>query len=379
LLGDISLATLHAPPVENNMVGKHGFLATFFGTAWSASHGAASTNIYAPVDASLRMGLTNIASAGQLTDRPQWFETSRATSGNMLPDCHNLLYSPVLETTLFILGPSLIIVIYILIGGLPMSRFYVALFAAVSTIAMTQSASAADLSTKAPAYIAPVAAYHWTGFYAGGHAGAGWGSDGSQSMADPAAGVVLGGFDPVTFGSSAKVGAVGGFQFGYNWQVAPTWLLGVEGDFSFTSLKNSNSKAPLTAGVGSVVIGSSLSMSANVEWLSSIRGRVGYIWDNNLLYLTGGAAWKNTDFSSRLVALAPFVSQTNFNQTQGGWVLGGGIDHMLTANWILGAEYLFYQFGTERAGAPFTPTGLPIAYTWKDNVQAVRARLSYKF
>lgn len=261
-----------------------------------------------------------------------------------------------------------------------MSRFSAALLGAVAAIVTTQIASAADLPTKAPAYIAPAAIYNWTGFSVGVHAGAGWGSNGNQSATDPAAGPVFGGFDPVNFGSSAKLGAVGGFQLGYNWQVAPTWLLGVEGDFSFTSLNNSNSKAPLTAAVGFVVPGSSLSMSADVKSLSSIRGRVGVIWAGNLLYLTGGGAWKNTDFSSRLVALAPFVSQTNFNNTQGGWVLGGGIDHMLTANWILGAEYLYYQFSTQSAGAVFTPGGtLPIAYTWKDNVQVVRARLSYKF
>jgi hypothetical protein len=35
---------------------------------------------------------------------------------------------------------------------------------------------------------------------------------------------------------------------------------------------------------------------------------------------------------------------------------------------------------SESAGAPFRPSGtLPIAYTWKDNVQVVRGRLSYKF
>jgi outer membrane immunogenic protein len=243
---------------------------------------------------------------------------------------------------------------------------------------LAESAYAADLPTKAPK-ILPV--YDtWTGFYVGGHAGIGWGSDGSQSMTDPAAGPVLGGFDPVIFSGSAKLGAVSGIQLGYNWQATSTWLLGVEGDISLASRNNSNLKAPLTAAVGFVVPGSSLSISADTKWLSSIRGRVGYIWDNNLLYLTGGAAWKNTDFSSRLTALAPFVSQTNFNNTQTGWVLGGGFDRMLTANWILGAQYLFYQFGTERAGAAFSPGGtLPIAYTWKDNVQVLRANLAYKF
>lgn len=242
-----------------------------------------------------------------------------------------------------------------------------------------ESAYAADMPTKArkvfPAYNT------WGGFYIGVHAGGGLGSDGSQSMTDPNAGLIFGGFDPVTFGSSLKLGAIGGIQLGYNWQAAPRWLLGVEGDFSFASLSNSNSMAPLTAGAGTgVVPGSSLSMSANVRWLSSVRGRVGYIWDNDLLYLTGGAAWKNTDFSSQLIALAPFVSQTSFNKTQSGWVLGGGINRMLSANWVLGAEYLFYNFGTENAGAVFTPGGTsPIAYTWKDNVHVLRVDLSYKF
>ena len=137
-----------------------------------------------------------------------------------------------------------------------MSCFSAALLGAVAAIVTTQIASAADLPTKAPAYIAPAAIYNWTGFSVGVHAGAGWGSNGNQSAKIPVAGPVFGGFDPVNFGSSAKLGAVGGFQLGYNWQVAPTWLLGVEGDFSFTSLNNSNSKAPLTAAVGFVVPGS---------------------------------------------------------------------------------------------------------------------------
>ena len=124
---------------------------------------------------------------------------------------------------------------------------------ALGTVAMSLNpaeSAAADLPTKAQ-NVLPV--YNtWTGFYVGAHAGVGWGSGGSQSITDPAAGPVFAGFDPVTFGGSAKLGAIGGIQFGYNWQATPTWLLGVEGDISFASLNNSNSKAPLTAAVGAV-------------------------------------------------------------------------------------------------------------------------------
>src|ERR1700690_2457583 len=61
--------------------------------------------------------------------------------------------------------------------GLLMHRLSAALIAAVSTIALTQIASAADPPVKAPVYKAPVAtpAYSWTSFYVGAHAGYGFG------------------------------------------------------------------------------------------------------------------------------------------------------------------------------------------------------------
>ena len=57
-----------------------------------------------------------------------------------------------------------------------MRHFSLALLAAVSTIALTQFASAADLPVKGPVYKAPVVApiYNWTGFYIGGDGGYSW-------------------------------------------------------------------------------------------------------------------------------------------------------------------------------------------------------------
>jgi outer membrane immunogenic protein len=66
-----------------------------------------------------------------------------------------------------------------------MRRLSLALLAAVSTIALTQFASAADLPVRAPVYKAPVMVpvYDWTGFYVGGNVGYSWGrssTDGSS-------------------------------------------------------------------------------------------------------------------------------------------------------------------------------------------------------
>ena len=57
-----------------------------------------------------------------------------------------------------------------------MHRLSAALISGVSTIALTQVASAADLPQKAPAYTPPPPVYNWTGFYIGGHVGYSWGS-----------------------------------------------------------------------------------------------------------------------------------------------------------------------------------------------------------
>ena len=58
--------------------------------------------------------------------------------------------------------------------------------------------------------------YNWTGFYVGAHDGVGW-SDGDGG------------------GSS---GFVGGGQVGFNYQINQ-WVLGVEGDFAGTTIKDS--------------------------------------------------------------------------------------------------------------------------------------------
>jgi outer membrane immunogenic protein len=176
------------------------------------------------------------------------------------------------------------------------------LIAAAAAGVFASCAYAADLPTKAPTMAAPSALVtsQWTGFYVGVHGGAAWGSGITQSMNDTNGG----GFDNPNFGGRQKLGAEGGVHLGYNWQVSPSWVVGLEADFSWTSLNNSDSRAPAFAG-GGAVPATSISMSNNVRWLASARGRVGYTWDRTLVYLTGGAAWMNVSYSATLAALAP--------------------------------------------------------------------------
>ena len=93
-------------------------------------------------------------------------------------------------------------------------------------------------------------------------------------------------------------------------------------------------------------------MSANTEWLLSVRGKLGWIGWNTLWYVTGGGAWVNTEFTATTQVLAqaagpnipnPYQSNTSFNTTQSGWVLGGGAEWQATTNILIRAEYLYYN------------------------------------
>jgi outer membrane immunogenic protein len=77
-----------------------------------------------------------------------------------------------------------------------------------------------------------------------------------------------------------------------------------------------------------------------------------------------------------------YATSTAFSNTQGGWVAGGGLEWMMTNNWLLRGEYLYYSLNNSPsavAGAGNYP-GRPSGYSWSStNVSVARAALSYKF
>ena len=243
------------------------------------------------------------------------------------------------------------------------------------------AASAADLAVKAlpPAPVLP----SWTGFYLGVHAGAAWQSSPNWTFTDP--NLVLA-TTSVSSGS-AQLGAVGGLQGGYNWQFAPAWVAGIEGDISWASLADHRTNNPLSV-AGVPVAGNSVAMSANTQWLSSVRGRLGFVGWNTLWFVTGGGALANVEYSATSFVGPGGIlnSVTSFNTTKSGWVVGGGAEWMATTNILLRAEYLYYGIDTAANGAagvsPPNARIWPLAlnYSWgRDNVQVFRIAGSYKF
>ncbi len=231
------------------------------------------------------------------------------------------------------------------------------------------------MPVKAPAY---VAAYNWTGFYLGVNLGYGWGhSDDALAVATPAGAAFFTGT-----GSTNVSGVIGGGQIGYNWQTG-NLLFGVEAD-----LQGSGETAVSTMGCG--VIGAcSLSVSDHIRWFGTARGRVGYAADRWLFYVTGGGAWQNlaTDVGATVGGATTGLLGTS--TTRFGWVLGGGVETALWANWTGGIEYLYIDTGTVTnsgtvaAGTILAAAGAPVGSSFSESDRLhnniVRAKLNYRF
>jgi len=231
------------------------------------------------------------------------------------------------------------------------------------------SALATDLPsrtyTKAPAAAAP--AYNWSGWYGGLNAGWVGGSGRVSNDASivststapvNAEAMVLGATN--TAGTSS--GFIGGGQFGYNYQFSHLFVAGFEADIQGLSgaHKRSSSAIPLLDGqsegegnIASVVTNSTT--TRDLSYLGTLRARIGVLAvPSFLLYATGGLAYGGVKSDT---TIAQSVTNTDrpppstltsgsFSGTRVGYVVGGGGEWMLSANWSAKLEYLHYDLGS---------------------------------
>lgn len=229
-----------------------------------------------------------------------------------------------------------------------MRRFTIALATAVSTIALTQVASAADMPRKAPAYVPPPApVYNWTGFYAGIHLGGGFASNNGDGFAtveqQSGKSPLQTETDSLTTDRNKAFPDLGG-QLGYNFQ-SGAFLFGVETDISYTPFRSrvNVSQEPFDAFI---------THEEGLDWLGTLRGRLGWVvtppW---LIYATGGLAYGGTRNSLTFTATNPsnpavFIGQGG-THTRTGWTVGGGTEYMLAPGWSAKLEYKFVDLSND--------------------------------
>ncbi len=218
------------------------------------------------------------------------------------------------------------------------------LLACVGVLALDGAASAADLPVApAPYYKAPVyaPAYNWSGFYLGINGGGGWGRS-----------------TWTTTGSFDTSGGLVGGTIGYNYQINQV-VLGVEGDIDWANISGSTSTGCTS------VTGTGCTTGDN--WLSTVRGRLGYGADRFMPYITGGAAFGD------IKASGPGLTGTD--TTNAGWTLGGGIEFAIAGHWTAKAEYLYVDLGSVSCGLACGAAVQNV--NWRANIG--RLGLNYRF
>jgi opacity protein-like surface antigen len=209
--------------------------------------------------------------------------------------------------------------------------------------------AAPDVYTKAPT--AP--AYHWTGLYFGANFG------GAFNREDVAS--------PIGIAATNPSGVLGGVQFGYNYLLAPHWLVGVEADLDWTSAQG---KTNFIDPAGTAA----LSVTSDHNWYDTVDARLGYVTGPLMLYAKGGAAWMNADY--RLDVNSGIDGGTVMSANRSGWNVGAGLEYMLGSRWSAKLEYDYLDFGSKTLGFD-TPFGNGV--TFKSSINEVKAGVNYHF
>jgi outer membrane immunogenic protein len=270
--------------------------------------------------------------------------------------------------------------------------------------AMTNGGAFAAPPVLATQTIVPI--YNWTGFYVGGNAGYSWGHVGTTlSITEPPFPDCHfcgpGGNFPIDIANIESAGSpafdpkgfTGGGQIGYNWQVS-SWVFGVEVDYESFRLKATNSTSTVLpqltafpACVGSCV--ANLATSVSTNWLFTARPRVGYAWNQTLIYATGGIAITKVTFAQSysdniVVGEGNGFESASASKRLVGWTVGAGFEQALTNHLSVKAEYLFTDFGGLNAAGVLhdsIPTDFSIFTNTIGRLTAstMRGGINYKF
>jgi opacity protein-like surface antigen len=172
---------------------------------------------------------------------------------------------------------------------------------------------------------------NWGGPYVGASLGGDWGNL-PGSVRAPGGSVGLHSSDNAT--------VTGGGQAGYNWQFN-NFVMGVEGD-----VKGGGPSTTTHGASGPIGAGSSFNASSSVN--GSVRGRVGYAWNQFLLYGTGGIAFADGNLKANYAPTptSPGSSASNSVFLYGPTV-GGGWEYAVTPAVSVGGEYRYTDYGKE--------------------------------
>ncbi len=221
-------------------------------------------------------------------------------------------------------------------------------------------AVAADLGAARPYTKAPIAVEavsSWTGFYLGGHVGAGWNSNSWTNASFPDLPYDF----QAPFGSGTANGMLGGFQGGFNYQIAPKLVVGIEGEYSFSDIKGD--QIPIRR----VDFFRDSSLHVKQSNIAAVTGKIGTVYhDDILIYAKGGWAWSQFKYDAGVQTSEGPANYPRVTDNRSGFTFGVGTEYKIDRNWSAKVEYDYYDFGKKNVAFP--KTSVPAAFTTLDAI-----------
>jgi outer membrane immunogenic protein len=238
----------------------------------------------------------------------------------------------------------------------PVSPFPVSTMGSPDIVGTTVSPGNVSLPPEPPL------ASRWGGFYGGINLGGGWteGTSASScfnSVTNNASGCTL-----INPSGPNTAGLVGGGQFGYITPFDPGWglplVVGAEVDLEGSGMSGTQSIAPPIPLVDFPPCTTcSFYAKQSLDWMASLRARVGVPVDDMLIYATGGLMFGGANaYQSLSFTNANSGSYTvSAHEALAGPTFGGGVEYRLPGPWSVRLEGLYYDLGKMRTVAE--PTG----------------------
>lgn len=238
------------------------------------------------------------------------------------------------------------------------------------------AAYAADLAPQpvepAPPIVEP---YSWTGFYAGINGGYAFGTKHHVRMNEDDGPNLLYGS---TYGDLTPKGGFGGIQAGYNQQFGG-FVFGLEADIQGAGIAGKTTSTDFSADY-------TLTTKSRTNWFGTVRPRIGYAFDNILIYATGGLAFGGVKYKQDYLdfgSIPHYTSYPSKSDTRIGYALGGGVEYAITQNWSVKLEYQYVDLGRSNLDGVEVRSGLPTEYSihtkLRTDFHIVRLGLNYRF
>ena len=208
------------------------------------------------------------------------------------------------------------------------------LLSTVSSIALMGVAAAADLRlpTKAPIAPPPI----WAGTYVGLNAGVAWHHWAFNDLDNQLFLLAAPAPSPVNneFWSGNRAAFTIGGQVGHNWE-SGKFVYGVEADLNYVDARSDLSFVHPRFPILGVITG-----STRLDWLATLRGRLGIALSPTLIYVTGGLAVAHVRDFYTFTPFPPGTEVVN-DKTLVGYAVGGGGEHKLSPEWSVKVEGMY--------------------------------------